>query len=305
VSIGIVDIDSGMQSISNIMGYADAACYMAKDLSGNNIQVYQVDDEDYKQRKDQMNWVQRITQAFADSRFVLYAQKIVALQDEAEEHYEILMRMLGDNGELLVPQEYILAAERYGSMQDIDRWVVRNAFIHISRYIQNREQNSSLPVRRFAINLSGHSLSSNTMIEYVKEQLLEYPGINHYVIFEITETVAISNLMSAQHFITEFRKIGVKFSLDDFGTGVSSFNYLKNLKVDYLKIDGGFVREMIIDPVDYAMVKSISHIGNVMGIKTIAEHAETKEIYNGLCEIGVDYAQGFYLHEPEKLENLI
>jgi len=304
VSIGIVDIDSGMQSISTIMGHADAACYMAKDLNGNNIQVYQVDDADYKQRKDQMRWVQRITQAFADSRFILFVQKIVSLHSEPEEHYEILMRMLGDDGELLVPQEYIIAAERYGSMQDIDRWVVRNAFIHISQYVKNRQNDNSLPLRRFAINLSGHTLSSNNMIEYVKEQLKEYPGISDYVIFEITETVAITNLSSAQHFISEFISMGVRFSLDDFGTGVSSFNYLKNLKVDYLKIDGGFVREMMIDPVDFAMVKSISHIGHVMGIKTIAEHAETREVCDSLRDIGVDYAQGFYLHEPEKLENL-
>ncbi len=305
VSIGIVDIDSGMQSISNIMGHADAACYMAKDLGGNNSQVYQVDDADYKQRKDQMRWVQRITQAFADSRFILFAQKIVSLHKESEEHYEILMRMLGDNGELLVPQEYIIAAERYGSMQDIDRWVIRNAFIHISQYVHNRENDPNLPLRHYAINLSGHTLSSNSMIDYVKEQFKEFPGAINHVIFEITETVAISNLASAQHFISEFKSMGVRFSLDDFGTGVSSFNYLKNLKVDYLKIDGGFVREMMIDPVDYAMVKSISHIGHVMGIKTIAEHAETREVCDNLREIGVDYAQGFYLHEPEKLDNLI
>ncbi len=305
VSIGIVDIDSGMQSISNIMGYADAACYMAKELSGNNIQVYQIDDADYKQRKDQMKWVQRITQAFADSRFILYAQQIVSLQDDADEHFEILMRMLDDNGEIIIPQEYIIAAERYGSMQDIDRWVIRNAFILINKYVSAMKYDSSLPVRSFAINLSGQSLSSSSAMEYVKQQLQDYPDIVRHVVFEITETAAISNLVSAQRFVSEFRGMGVKFSLDDFGTGVSSFNYLKNLNVDYLKIDGGFVREMMVDPVDYAMVKSIAHIGNVMGIKTIAEHTESMEIFENLREIGVDYAQGFCLHEPERLDKLV
>jgi len=305
VSIGIVDIDSGMQSISNIMGYADAACYLAKDMSGNNVQVYQMEDADYKQRKDQMKWVQRITQAFADSRFILYAQKIVSLHDDVDEHYEILMRMLDDNGDIIFPQEYIIAAERYGSMQDIDRWVIRNAFIHINRYVARMQADDSLPTRDFAINLSGHTLSSNAAIDYVKELLLEYPAIIKYLVFEITETATISNLMSAQHFIKVFRSMGVKFSLDDFGTGVSSFNYLKNLNVDYLKIDGGFVREIMVDPVDYAMVKSIAHIGHVMGIKTIAEHAETLEVCDNLRDMGVDYAQGFCLHEPEELENLV
>jgi diguanylate cyclase (GGDEF)-like protein/PAS domain S-box-containing protein len=305
VSIGIVDIDSGMQSISNIMGYADAACYMAKELSGNNIQVYQIDDADYKQRKDQMKWVQRITQAFADSRFILYAQKIVSLHGDSNEHFEILMRMLDDNGEIIVPQEYIIAAERYGSMQDIDRWVIRNAFILINNYVSAARFDNSLPVRNFAINLSGQSLSSNSALEYVKQQLQEYPDIVGHIVFEITETAAISNLVSAQRFIAAFRDMGVKFSLDDFGTGVSSFNYLKNLNVDYLKIDGGFVREMMVDPVDYAMVKSIAHIGHVMGVKTIAEHTETLEICENLRDMGVDYAQGFCLHEPERLDQLV
>jgi len=306
VSIGIVDIDSGMQSISNIMSYADAACYMAKDMGGNNIQQYQMDDEDYKARKDQMKWVQKITQAFADSRFVLYAQEIVSLHDEDDdEHYEILMRMIDDNGEIIVPQEYIIAAERFRTMRDIDRWVVRNSFINIQKYVDNRKLNDHIKNRCYSINLSGQTVGSKSALEYVKEQLLEFPEIIDHVVFEITETATISNVASAKRFIAEFKQMGVKFSLDDFGTGVSSFNYLKNLNVDYLKIDGGFVREMIADSVDMAMVKSISHIGHVMGIKTIAEHAETDEICAKLKDMGVDYAQGFCLHEPEALENLV
>ncbi len=306
VSIGIVDIDSDMQSISNVMSYADAACYMAKEMGGNHIQVYQMDDDDYKHRKDQMNWVQRITQAFTDNRFILYAQKIVPLQVASdEEHYEILMRMIDDNGDIIVPQDYIIAAERYRTMKDIDRWVIRNSFIKINKYLGLMSGDPSLPVKMFSINISGQTLSSQKELEYVREQLLEYTGISQYIIFEITETAAISNLVSAQKFIDEFRGMGVRFSLDDFGTGVSSFNYLKNLKVDYLKIDGGFVREMMEDTVDYAMVKSIAHIGSVMGIKTIAEHAEKEIICDNLREMGVDYAQGFYLHEPEDLKNII
>lgn len=305
VSIGIVMIDTGLQSVSNVMGNADTACYLAKELRGNNIQVYRVDDQDYQQRKEQMEWIQRITQAFADDRFVLYAQKIVSLQHTTDEHYEVLMRMVAPDGQLVVPQEYIISAERYGSMQDIDRWVVRNAFIHISKYVLNKNKHPELPNRYFAINLSGHTLGSDVMVEYVAQQLSEFPEIIPYIIFEITETEAINNMARAQHFLMVFRTMGVRFSLDDFGTGVSSFNYLKNLKVDYLKIDGMFIREMMNDPVDYAMVKSITQIGHIMRIKTIAEHAETKEICDSLNDIGVDYAQGYFLHEPEKLDNLL
>ncbi|NOY65812.1 MAG: EAL domain-containing protein [Gammaproteobacteria bacterium] len=306
VSIGIVDIDGGMQSIGNVMSYADAACYMAKDMGGNNIQVYQMDDDDYKARKDQMKWVQKITQAFADRRFVLYAQKIVSLREDIDdEHYEILMRMIDDNGDIIEPQEYIIAAERFRTMRDIDRWVIRNSFQDIQKYVTKLKNDSSLKKRNFAINLSGQTVGSNSALEYVKEQLQEFPEIIEYVIFEITETAAISNVSSAKRFIAELKLLGVRFSLDDFGTGVSSFNYLKNLNVDYLKIDGGFVREINADKVDYAMVKSIAHIGNVMGIKTIAEHAETHEICDKLKEMGVDYAQGFCLHEPEALANLV
>ena len=307
VSIGIVKIVPGMHTLSDVLSSADAACYLAKESGGNHVQVYQYDADDYKRRKDQISWIQRISQAFAENRFVLFAQKIQPLHSTHSdlEHYEILIRMIDDKGQMIVPQEYIAAAERYRTMRDIDRWVVRNAFIAIDEYIQRCSQDSSLPKREFSINLSGQSIGSESALGYIQDLLEEFATVTEFVVFEITETAAITNLESAQNFIRTLRNMGVRFSLDDFGTGVSSFNYLKNLQVDYLKIDGGFVREMDADPVDFAMVRSINHIGHVIGIKTIAEHAESSVICDRLREIGVDFAQGYWLHEPERLSNIL
>jgi len=307
VSIGIVKIVPGMHTLSDVLSSADAACYLAKESGGNHVQVYQYDADDYKRRKDQISWIQRISQAFAENRFVLFAQKIQPLHSTHSdlEHYEILIRMIDDKGQMIVPQEYIAAAERYRTMRDIDRWVVRNAFIAIDEYIQRCSRDSSLPKREFSINLSGQSIGSESALGYIQDLLEEFATVTEFVVFEITETAAITNLESAQNFIRTLRNMGVRFSLDDFGTGVSSFNYLKNLQVDYLKIDGGFVREMDADPVDFAMVRSINHIGHVIGIKTIAEHAESSVICDRLREIGVDFAQGYWLHEPERLSNIL
>jgi diguanylate cyclase (GGDEF)-like protein/PAS domain S-box-containing protein len=274
VSVGLVPITPDYRSLTEVMSFADSACYLAKEKGGNRYHVYKADDDALIRRQGEMEWVHRITQAYSDKRFVLYAQEIVPLHGDGRgpQHYEILLRMLDEGGDLVLPMEYIRAAERYNMMSDLDRWVVYNAFALINDYLLRRQADPSLPVKRFAINLSGQSLGNERTRDFVAEQFERYPDLPEAVIFEITETAAVSNLAQAEQFISAFRQLGCSFSLDDFGTGFSSFAHLKHLTVDYLKIDGAFVREMDYDPVDFAMVGSINHIGHVIGIRTIAEY---------------------------------
>jgi EAL domain-containing protein (putative c-di-GMP-specific phosphodiesterase class I) len=189
-------------------------------------------------------------------------------------------------------------------MTDIDRWVLRSAIKYINEYVVRRSTGKESVDQHFSINLSGQSLSSSRMSDYVAGLLNEYPEVADKIIFEITETAAISNLEYAIGFIDQFSEMGVRFALDDFGSGVSSFSYLKNLKVDFLKIDGSFVKDMASDPVDFAMVRSINHIGHILNIRTIAEHVESEEVLASLREVGVDYVQGNWKHKPESLESV-
>lgn len=307
VSIGLVPITRDYHSLTEVMSFADSACYLAKEKGGSRYHVYKADDDALIRRQGEMQWVHRITQAYSEKRFVLYAQEIVPLQGDktGPRHYEILLRMLDERGELVLPMEYIRAAERYNMMADLDRWVVHNAFGLINDYLQKKRADPSLPAKRFAVNLSGQSLGDERTREFVAEQFDRYPDLPKAMIFEITETAAVSNLAQAEQFISGFRQLGCSFSLDDFGSGFSSFAHLKNLTVDYLKIDGAFVREMDYNPVDFAMVGSINHIGHVIGIRTIAEYVESRSIRDKLAEIGVDYGQGNWLCEPKPLSDVV
>lgn len=307
VSVGLVNIEVGKGSLTEIMSHADSACYVAKEMSGNHIHVYQPDDDALRKRKDEMEWVHRITQAYADDLFLLYAQEIRPLShnNDNEKRYEILIRMLGQDGNIILPMEYIAAAERYNMMHDLDRWVLHNAFGQINHYLERRLRDPSLPQRIFAINLSGQSVGDEKTTNFIKQQFEQYPDLPSCLTFEITETAAIANMSNATRFISMFKDRGVRFSLDDFGSGLSSFAYLKNIPVDYLKIDGQFVKEMSYDPVNYAMVGSINHIGHIMGIKTIAEHVSNNDILEQLRDIGVDYGQGNWLSEPRKLADVV
>ncbi len=307
VSVGVVAIDQVSSSLTQILSFADSACYMAKEKGGNRVHAYSADDDAMLKRHGEMQWLHRITEAYSENRFVLFAQEIVPLQAAvgAERRYEVLLRMLGAPGELVLPMEYILAAERYNMITDLDRWVISNAFALISDYVRRRRQQQDLPLKRFAINLSGQSLGDERTLEYVQEQFAAYPDLPPSIIFEITETAAISNFTQARSFIARFREMGCSFSLDDFGSGVSSFGYLKNLPVDYIKIDGGFIKEMSYDPVNFALVGSINHIGHVMGLKTIAEYVDSKDVMDKLADIGVDYGQGNWLGEPKLLRDAV
>ncbi|MHB8744724.1 MAG: EAL domain-containing protein [Sulfuricaulis sp.] len=296
VSIGLVIVDAESISVAELLSAADMACYAAKDRGRNRVDVYRREDVDLTRRHGEMQWVNRLTRAIEENRLVLYRQRMLAIASTAaeEQHYEVLVRLRGENDEIIAPGAFLPAAERYGLMPAVDRWVVRTVFAAMSRH-----GGGGAPDTSYAINLSGTSLNDEVLLDYVREQLLQHRIAPRRIWFEITETAAIANLPKAVHFIKEMKGLGCRFSLDDFGSGVSSFAYLKNLAVDNLKIDGGFVKDIVDDPIDFAMVQSINQIGHVMGLRTTAEFVENEAILVRLREIGVDYAQGYWIHRPE------
>ncbi len=300
VSIGLVAITKATASFTELFKQADAACYLAKDLGRNRIHVYHPEDTELAVRHGEMQWVGRINHALEENSFCLYAQPIVSLEGDDLKHFEILVRMLDDQGQIIPPGAFLPAAERYNLIGRLDAWVVKQACIFLSEQPAFVEQ-----IDFISINLSGPSLTNQDFLETIMRNFREYDLSPSKICFEITETVAISNLEMATRFISTLKQEGCRFALDDFGTGVSSFEYLKNLPVNYLKIDGMFVRDIVDDPIDLAMVKSINEIGQVMGMQTIAEFVENKEIEGMLRTIGVNYAQGYSLGKPVPLEALI
>ncbi|MDQ3056491.1 MAG: EAL domain-containing protein [Pseudomonadota bacterium] len=300
-SIGLVHFNAD-QSQSELLSNADSACYLAKDEGRNRIHVHHEADEASVRRIGELNWTSRIHAALAEDRFALFAQRIipVSLDAHLSGHYELLVRMRDEQGELVPPMAFIPAAERYGMMTKIDRWVVRNAF----QALGSARASGRLGTQ-FSINLSGLTMGDATFVDFVVEQFAEFGVPPSQICFEITESAAIGNLTTASQFIAKLKALGCQFSLDDFGTGMSSFAYLKTLQVDFLKIDGGFVRDMVDDEIDAAMVDAINRIGHVMGIKTIAEFVENDEILQRLRDIGVDYAQGFGIHAPAPLDTVL
>lgn len=301
-SMGLVFVDSSTESVDAVMQYADEACFSAKDAGRNRLQEYELGDKRIVQRHGAMEWVTQLDAALEDDRLILNCQKIAPVDENAldsETHYEILLTMLDELGEIVAPTELINAAETYNRMTSIDRWVIRNV-------LQWMAENRSVleTFGGFAINVSGHSVNDTTFPDFVLEQFTETKAPTSKVCFEITETAAIANLDNAVDFMDRMRIIGCRFSLDDFGTGLSSYSYLRNLPVDYVKIDGVFVKDMNNNPADYAVVRSINEIGHYMGKRTVAEYVESMEILDTLREMGVDYAQGYAIGKPELLQNL-
>jgi len=301
-SIGVVIIDKNSKDITTVMSAADAACYSAKDNGRNRIHVFKEDDAAIAGRHGEMQWVTRITEALENDDFQLYCQRITPVDNTLgikSEMIEILVRMEDKDGKLIPPGAFIPAAERYNLMVSLDRWVVKETF----EWLSNSPATKLLS--KCSINLSGQSISDSHFLDYLVNLINETDIPEETLCFEITETSAITNLGKAQRLISELQSIGCSFALDDFGSGISSFAYLKNLPVDFLKIDGSFVKDIAIDPIDQAMVRSINEIGHVMGKKTIAEFVENDEILHVLQDIGVDYAQGFGIHKPVPLDNFI
>jgi Amt family ammonium transporter len=293
ISIGLVEINSSTESLTAALSAADAACYVAKETGRNRIHVYQPDDQELLRRRSEMQWVTRIQRAIEKDSFRLRYQPIVSTASNSVYGYEMLLDMIDVDGEVIPPGSFLPAAERYSLMTHIDRWVVANALAWIQERIAAGDE-----FEFCSINLSGDNLGSPGFLEYVIEQLQRFSLPNHRICFEITETAAISNINQARRFISELKRLGCLFALDDFGSGMSSFAYLKNLPVDYLKIDGNFIRDIVADKVDRAMVESINQVGHVMQIKTIAEFVEDQDILDVLKGIGIDYAQGYYIQQP-------
>jgi diguanylate cyclase (GGDEF)-like protein/PAS domain S-box-containing protein len=302
-SIGLVPIGPTCGDLAQVMSAADAACYVAKDRGRNRVHQYEPDDSAVAQRYGEMRWIQRIHNAFEDRRFRLYYQAIEPLRrarregGEAEPQplCEILLRMLDRRGELVEPTAFVAAAERYHLIGTLDRWVVQTGLRAVA------EAQGAGARTLFSINLSGQSLSDESFLAFVVAELARSAVDPRRICFEITETAAMSKLGSALRFLSALREKGCRFALDDFGSGLSSFAYLRHLPVDFLKIDGALVQEMAEDRVKRAMVGAINEIGHVMGMRTIAEWVESREVLDAVEELGVDYAQGFWFSRTQPL----
>jgi len=291
VSIGVVPITRESGTLAQVLSAADAACYVAKEHGRNRVHLYQPDDRAMAERYGEMQWVHRIQRGFEDRRFRLYQQTIRPFADGSEMS-EILLRLLDENGKPLSTPAFIAAAERYHLIRTIDRWVVEEALQSIARIPGDRV---------YAINLSGQSLGDPAFLDYVLSRVRQGSVSPRRLCFEITETASIANLGRARQFIGTLKEVGCRFVLDDFGSGLSSFAYLRSLPVDFLKIDGEFVRHLTTDPVQKALVQSIHQVGHLMGLVTIAESVEDEATWRALREIGVDYGQGWWIGMPEPL----
>ena len=297
VSIGLVAIDQDSQDVNSLLGAADVACYAAKDRGGNYIQVYQAEDQELARQRGERQWILKINAALEENRFCLYCQKFAPVAaDFGEEHCEVLLRMIDEEGALVPPMAFIPAAERYHLMPVIDQWVIRTFLASYTQHLG--EELHYQPHRVYTINLSGASVNHKQFLNFLKEQFAQYPIPPQSICFEITETTAVTNLRQAAQFIRELKQLGCRFALDDFGSGMSSLAYLKNLPVDYLKIDGSFVKNITSDRVNYALVECFNRVGQVMGMKTIAEFVENEATLELLRSLGVDYAQGYGIAKP-------
>lgn len=299
LSAGFVVIDGVTTSAARAITEASVACNVARKHGGNQLNAYRVDNDEIKRLEGNLEWIVTLKKAMKEDLFQMYAQPIHLLDaveyKKSFSHYELLIRLFDEKGNLIAPDEFLSAAEYYSMMPQIDRWVVRNVLGQISK-MPNQQP---LPV--FAINLSGQSLNDPRFLDYVIEEV-KTSGVDPQMLcFEITEQVAVEDLNLVNQFISSLKALGSKFSLDDFGTGVSGFSYLRALDVDYLKIDGSFVKNIDTDEVSRSMVQSISQVGHTMKLKVIAEYVENQNILDILREIGVDYGQGYHILRPGPL----
>ncbi len=300
VSIGLAPINAASESSGDVLGNADNACYAAKDAGRSRVHLYVEHDAELARRQGEMRWVVRINQALEEKRFQLAFQPIVPTLGRSKgHHYELLLRMEDESGQIVMPGAFLPAAERYHLAGKLDQWVVSTALDWLSLNPDHLDE-----LALCAINLSGHSLGDDQLLDYLVGRLADRQSLNQKLCFEITETAAIANLDNALRFIHTLKNLGCRFALDDFGSGLSSFAYLKRLPVDFLKIDGVFVEDIADDPVSLAMVSSINDVGHVMGMETIAEFVENERILNKLRAIGVNYAQGYGMGKPRPLTEM-
>ncbi len=299
VSIGLFSIKGGNESLSNVLSAADSACYAAKESGRNRVHIYQPDDRLLLKRSGEMHWLPRIQLAMAEKRMCLYFQPIIPVSNKKgldEEHGEILLRLQDEQGKLILPGSFLPSAERYDQMLTIDRWVMEQSLKLLKNYAHSRAKVI------YAINLSAQSLGDENFLNFAVDKIKAYKINPSSLCFEITENVALADLKHVVRFISTLKELGCCFSMDDFGSGLSSFGYLKDIPLDYLKIDGRLVKDMISDPIDHAMVEAIHNIGHVMGLMTVAEWVENARTIQLLKEMGVDYAQGFWLAEPHLIQ---
>lgn len=297
VSIGLAEITADSETLDSVIRAADTACYAAKEKGRNCIYVYREHDDSLVKRQSERQWITRLDRALSENRFQLYQQKITPLsQPRTLVHAEILLRLVNEAGELVLPSVFIPAAERYHLISAIDQWVISD---FCANYHSLLRQSAEAPSNQlYNINLSGASVNDDQFLKFLKHRLSEYQIPPECICFEVTETIAIANLEKASQLIRAVKELGCSFALDDFGSGMSSFAYLKHLPVDYLKIDGGFVKDIDSDRMDYAMVECFNRLSHFMGIQTIAECVEHESTLKTLQTIGVDYAQGFCISEP-------
>ena len=297
VSVGVVPISASSTSTEDVLKLADSTCYSAKNKGRNRVQIYYPNDGDIARQSEDSRWFSRITQALDEDQFCLHMQTIAATQTGSNKLNlcEILLRMKDAvSGRLIPPMAFLPPAERYNLMPRIDRWVITHFLQHLSNH-------APIPNTVYSINLSGSSINDDTFVDFLKQQLQQHPINPSILCFEITETMAIANLQKAADFILELKKLGCYFALDDFGSGMSSFTYLKHLPVDYLKIDGNFVKGAPNDAIICAMLEAINQVGHVMGLETIAEYVEDQAILDKVSELGIDFVQGYQINRPHPL----
>jgi len=300
ISIGVVPIDRSTTDIASAMSAADSACYIAKNSGRNQIQIAHMGDRRLQERHGEMQWVSRLNRALEEDLFTLYFQPIIPCANKPghDTHMEILVRLIDDDGSVIAPGSFLPAAEKYKLTASIDRWVIE----HTMTWLAETNNTGNRPVT-VAINLSGQTISSPGMLKFIIDKM-EKTGVSaEHIVFEVTETTVMANISAATNFMLTLRGCGCRFSLDDFGSGLSSFTYLKKLPVDFLKIDGSVIRDILSDPVDYAIVKAINELGHLLGKETIAEFVDTNELGDELRSMGINYVQGYAYAQPRPLNN--
>jgi diguanylate cyclase (GGDEF)-like protein len=307
LSLGIVGLNTESESFSQLLNFARSACNAAKSKGRNRVQVYHSGDFDLVDRQGEIQWIPRLFKALEQNQFLLYVQPIIPVVSTGKtkriKSYEVLLRLQDEAGKIVAPGYFIPAAEKYGLMQSIDRWVIRNLFSHLGRNgwqnhnLRSIQNNKSV----YTINLSGASLNDDRLLDFIQEEFRLHSIPPEVICFEITETVAISNLNKTTQLINQLKSIGCSFALDDFGSGMSSFGYLKSLPVDYLKIDGIFIKDVLHSQVACEIVEAINRIAHVMEIQTVAEFVENDAILQKLETLAIDYAQGYGISKPYPL----